>query len=72
MYISEMYRVYIANKKTKKTHLYAYAEEYDEVDQIKSEIKEKINNKKLCLPNGNKANVILVQNEHGRVETIEM
>ena len=72
MYVSEMYRVYIANKKTKKTHLYAYADEYDQVDQIKSEIKEKINNKKLRLPNGNKANVILVQSEHGRVETIEM
>ena len=72
MCVSEMYRVYIANKKTKKTHLYAYAEEYNEVNQIKSEIKEKINNKKLRLPNGNKANVILVQSEHGRVETIEM
>ena len=72
MCVSEMYRVYIANKKTKKTHLYAYAEEYNEVDQIKSEIVEKINNKKLHLPNGNKANVILVQSEHGRVETIEM
>ena len=72
MYVSEMYRVYIANKKTKKTHLYAYADEYNEVDQIKSEIKEKMANENLRLPNGNKANIILVQSEHGRVETIEM
>jgi len=71
MICSDMYRVYIGTKGHRDTHLVYYADDIETAYQYQQDLLDLENKECLCMPDGRKANVVILCNEGGIFDVTE-